>query len=1144
MGAEYSDTKRKLLEKYLRGEFGVRPEAQRITPRPPGERIPLSHAQEQVWIHAQMAPEIPLYNEPVTIHYSGPLDVAALERSFNEILRRHEAWRTCFVVVDGQPFQEVAEQLSISLPVVDLRDIPEEQRDATALALATTDAEIPIDLGKTPLFRTHLVRMADEEHRLYLTLSHIIFDGVAIYRVFLPELAALYKAYSAGEPSPLPELAIQYPDYAVWEGGTFTREALAKDMEYWREKLSGPLPEVYLATDRPHTRTQTFRGSMYPFRLNAKLTTELRNFCRREGVSLFHALLAGFAALLYRHSGEEQIPIGSVTAGRNRPETEALLGYFLNTVVIPADLSGNPSFRSLVQRARNWTLDALDHDRVPFDHLVRELKVQRDLNHSPLFQAMLSLEPPMPDVDPAWRLTHMDVDTGATKYDLFLQLDERTDEVLARFLYSTDLFDRETMVRMAANWQRLLESVVADATQCISEWSLLSSEERHRILVEWNETAAEYPRDLTIHRAFEEQVERTPQATALRCEGREWTYRDINEGANRLAHLLVKQGIGPGSLVGIFLQRSAEVVVSLLGVLKTSAAYVPLDPAHPSERLRFMIEDPGLSAIVTHSSIQEQLPPNTKGVVVLDGDERLRGEITTNIASAASGDRSDLRAYVIYTSGSTGVPKGVEGLHRASMNRFSWMWRTYPFQPGEVCCQKTNIGFVDSIWEIFGPLLAGVCSVIIPQEVSRDPEELLQVLAQEHVSRIVLVPSLLGNLLNHAPDLRQRVPELKLWSSSGEVLPAALAKRFREAFPEATLLNIYGSSEVAADVTCHEIKDPDLISTAAIGKPISNTQIYLLDEYLNPVPVGMRGQIFVGGDGLARGYLNHPEMTEESFVTNWLAPERSPRLYRTGDLGRFRKNGEIEYLGRVDSQVKLRGLRIELREIEAVLANHTGVRDAVVMVAGEAEQQKLVAYLVLNGDAKSAPSAGELRRYLRTKLPEHMIPASYWQLEALPLLPSGKVNRSALVGSGGRALADHEELTAPRNEMETKLAEIWRELLEVKQVGIEQNFFELGGHSLLALQVTARIRRAFEVELPVRSVFEAPTIAALALEVQKAQELGLKIQTKIPQRPGHASPAASSREELATQVDKLPAQDVRDLLKDLLEGKQNYEFRR
>src|SRR6202158_800555 len=468
MSPQYSDAKRKLLETYLRGELGFQP-AQEIPRRQPGERIPLSCSQEQVWVHAQLAPEIPLYNEPVTIHYSGQLNVRALEQSFNEILRRHEAWRTCFTVIDGQPVQEVKQNLAVSLPVIDLRSLPPEERDGAAVAIATADARVPLDLRNVPLFRTRLICLGDEEYRLYLTLSHIIFDGVAIYRVFLPELASLYKAFAAGLTSHLPELAIQYPDYACWQRRNLTREALSKDVEYWREKLSGTWPETYLPTDRTHARSQSFRGSMYPFRLSTSLTTELRDFCRVEAVSLFQVLLASFAALLNRYSGEERIPIGSVTAGRNSQQTVPLLGYFLNTVVFPLDLSADPSFRSLVHRARNLTIDVLDHDRVPFEHRLRELRVQRDPSRNPLFQALFSLEPPVAEVDPAWHLTHMDVDTGTSKYDLYLQLDERPDTVLARFQYDTDLFDAETIVRQAGNWQRLPESAVAAATQCISE---------------------------------------------------------------------------------------------------------------------------------------------------------------------------------------------------------------------------------------------------------------------------------------------------------------------------------------------------------------------------------------------------------------------------------------------------------------------------------------------------------------------------------------------------------------------------------------------------------------------------------------------------------------------------------------------------
>ncbi len=1086
-------------------------------------------------MHAQLAPELPLYNEPVTIHHSGPLDVTSLERSFNEILRRHEAWRTTFKVVEGQPFQEVHDKLSISFPVTDLRSLPPASRDTAAIAIATAEASVPLDLAELPLFRARLIRLDDEEYRLYLTLSHIIFDGVAIYGVFLPELIALYKNFSAGQPSSLPELAFQYPDYACWERRTFTSESLAKNVQYWREQLSGPLPEIYLPTGSPVSRQQTFRGSMLPFILDKSLTAGLRHYCRNHGVSLFHALLAGFAALLYRYSGEERIPIGGVTAGRNLPGTESLLGYFLNTVVFPADITGSPNFGILASRARDWTIDALDHDRVPFEHLVRELRVQRDPGRNPWFQALFSLEPPMPEIDPAWRLTQMDVDTGATKYDLYLELDERSDEVLARFHYSTDLFERATIATMARHFRQLMESAVASPDAPIAKLSLMSAEEERRVLGEWNRTAEDYPRDLTIQQVFEQQVERSPQATALRHAGRHWSYEQLNRDANRLGHWLAKQGIGPDSRVGICLERSADTVVALLAALKTGATYVPLDPAFPLERLQFMIEDAALACVITHASVRDKLPPDTRKLLVMDVEGSWRREAGDNLDVSTS---SSEVAYVIYTSGSTGNPKGVQGTHRASLNRFAWMWKKYPFHRGEVCCQKTNLGFVDSIWEIFGPLLAGVPSVIVSEEAVRDPELLVEELAREHVSRLVLVPSLLRALLEHAPNLQERLPELRLWSCSGEILPVELAGKFREVFPQAKLLNIYGSSEVAADVTCHEVEERDLVaSSVAIGRPISNTQIYLLDEHGQPVPAGVRGEIYVGGDGLARGYLNRPELTAERFVANEVAPEQSARLYRTGDVGRYRSNGDLEYVGRVDQQVKLRGQRIELGEIETVLARHGAIRQAVVAVRGTGEQQKLSAYLVMK-EGVALPKAGELRQQLRAKLPEAMVPSSYWTIEQIPLLPSGKVNRAELGRAGGVQLGDEAEQVGPRNEVEAKLAEIWRELLKVEQVGIEQNFFELGGHSLLVLQLTARIRRALEVELPVRSVFEAPTIAGLAMEVDKARALGLKPRTPIAQlRPRLQAIRHSTDDELVIQLEKLTPEEITRLFKAMLDEK-------
>jgi amino acid adenylation domain-containing protein len=1128
MASEHSDAKRRLLERYLRGELGFRPAPQEIPRRQPGEIVPLSYAQEQVWLHAQLAPEIPLYNEPVTIHHSGPLDVRALEQSFNEILRRHEAWRTCFTVVDGQPVQEIKQSLSVSLPVIDLRSLPQEQRDAAAVAIATADARVPLDLGQVPLFRARLIRLDEEEYRLYLTLSHIIFDGVAIYRVFLPELAALYKAYSAGDPSPLADLAIQYPDYACWQRRNITQDVLSRDAEYWREKLRGPLPETYLPTDRQHGRSQSFRGSMLPFKLGSTMTKALREFCRCESISLFHTLLASFAALLYHYSGEEHIPIGSVTAGRNRPETLPLLGYFLNTVVLPADLSGNPSFRTLVHRARNLTIEAMDHDRMPFEHLVRELRVQRDPGRNPLFQALFSLEPPLPEVDPAWRLTQMDVDTRASKYDLYLELDERADEVLARFHYSTDLFDVETIARMAAHWQRLLDGAVANPDQRLAELPVLARDERRQILEQWNSTQA-YPQDC-IHRLFERQVEQSSDAIAVVFEEYRLTYRELNERANQLAWYLRKRGVGPDVPVGLCIDRGPEMAIALLGILKAGGAYVPLDPRLPDERLRFMLADVQPRVVLTEKSLRREL--FGKDAVVLDKSTGvIAQERKTNPENVSTPQHL---AYILYTSGSTGRPKGVPIEHRSVVNLLCSMQRTPGLSCEDVLLAVTTLSFDIAGLEIYLPLISGAQLVIASSEEIVDGDRLRDLLTGTGATIMQATPATWRLLIEAG---WQGSSNLKILCG-GETLPPDLAGDL--VLRAKSVWNVYGPTETTIWSSIYRVTG-DEPGPIPIGRPVANTSIYILDSHRNPVPANVTGEIYIGGDGLARGYLNRPELTAERFVANWLTPEQSPRLYRTGDLGRFRSNGEIEYLGRVDSQVKLRGLRIELGEIEAILASYEEIQEAVVTVNGEEEQQKLSAYLVVKDEA--GPSAGELRRYLRTKLPEHMVPTSYWRVRALPLLASGKVNRGALLDCGGRPLVDTEEQAGPRNEVEAKLAEIWRELLQVPQVGMEQNFFELGGHSLLVLQVTARIRRMFEVELAVRSVFEAPTIAGLAREVEKAQALGLKARTPILQRRPRNAVADASQEALLIELEKLSTQDARNLLRTLLDGKQNYELR-
>ena len=1084
MGPEYSDAKRKLLEKYLQGEFGLRPEAQRIGARPPGERIPLSHAQEQVWVHAQLAPELPLYNEPVTIHYSGRLDVSALQRSFNEILRRHEAWRTSFVVLDGQPFQEVKDHLFVSLSVIDLRSIPDEQREATAVAIATADARIPIDMGQTPLFRVRLIRLRDEEHRLYLTLSHIIFDGVAIYRVFLPELAALYKAYSAGEPSPLADLAIQYPDYAVWERRTFTQETLAKDIQYWREKLTDTFPETYLPTDRPEERSRSFRGSMYPFKLNTALKTAFRNFCRSEGVSLFHLLLAGFAALLYRQSGQERIPIGSVTAGRNRPETSALLGYFLNTVVMPADLSGDPSFRSLVRRGRNWTIDALDHDRVPFEHLVRELKVDRVPGRNPLFQALFSLEPPMPEVDPAWRLTQMDVDTGASKYDLSLELDERSEEVLARFHYNTDLFDAATIVRMAAQWQRLLQGAVADPDQRISQLPLLTSDEQRQIVVDWNNTEVDVPGEQIIHKYFEEQAERSPGVQAVAFDGQSLTYDELNCQANQVARYLRDLGVGPEVVVGLYFERSPEMVVGILGVLKAGGACLPLDPTHPAGRLAFMLAETQAPVLLTHSRFESQLQSQVAGgkaqIICVDAFSSSSEKVHSSPPCEVKADNT---AYVIYTSGSTGQPKGVRVLHRGMVNSTFARIRFYP-EAVKSFLLLSSFTFDSSLAGIFWTLSVGGTLVLPPDQSRWELDSLSRLVEKHQVSHLLCVPSLYKTLMESSPS--GRLASLKVAIVAGESCPVTLVKDHFRRLPHAALYNEYGPTEATVWCSVYRCEPRDESNRVPIGRPIANTQLYVLDSHLQVVPVGVPGELHVAGAGVTGGYWNRPDLTAERFIANPFSPTPGESLYKTGDLARFLPDGNIEYLGRIDHQVKVRGFRIELGEIEAALVSHPAVGEAVVIAREDTPgDQRLVTYYTAvetSAPDAAALDAEHLRAHLLARLPEYMVPAAYVRLTSMPLTPTGKLDRKALPAPEADAYAVHG-YEAPRGEIETALAASWSEVLKLERVGRHDNFFELGGHSLLAVILIERMRRQ-GLQVDVRALFAASTLAELAATVE------------------------------------------------------------
>jgi amino acid adenylation domain-containing protein len=1087
-----------------------------------------SFGQQRLWFLDQLEPGTAAYNLPRAFSITGPLDMPVLERALGIVVLRHSSLRTVFESVNGECSQVVLPDIKIEIPLVDLSGRPEPNREAEALDVISDEGKKAFDLSKGPLLRSLLVRLGPERYIFLLVLHHIIVDGWSISILFR-ELTSTYASLLKGDAPSLPDLPFQYADYAQWQREYMTGEALDRQLAYWTRKLADCPLVLKLPTDYPRPTIANWHGATEEIVLDSAALDSVKTLAKSENCTLFMVVMAAFQALLWRYSDQESIVVGTPVAARNDIELESMVGLFVNTLVFRSDFSKNLTFRELMRQVREFALDSYPHQDLPFERLVESLVPQRSLDIHPIFQVMFTFQniPKQIFEIPGLVIKEIAFESGIAKFDLSVEVWD-DGQLHSQFEYRTDLFEKSTITRMLGHFENLLRQAVKNPDSLVGELEIMSAEEREQVLMDWNCTAADYPRNLTIPEVFETRAERAPNATALICEDQRWTYSALNEAANRLARVLLSTGVSGNSLVGVFLQRSPEMVIALLGILKAGAAYVPLDPSYPAERNRLLIRDAALSAIVSHSAVKHLLPDEAVDVVLIDDAELLRREQPTNPKIAAS---SQDRAYVIYTSGSTGVPKGVEGTHRASMNRFSWMWSKYPFQDGEVCCQKTNVGFVDSIWEIFGPLLAGVPSVIISQDCVRDPQLFLEVLAREQVTRIVLVPSQLRAILEHAPELNKRVPALRLWSCSGEALPLELANRFREAFPEATMLNIYGSSEVAADATWHEVSEQDIGSSVPVGQPISNTQIYLVDKYSRPVPIGIPGEIYIGGDGLARGYLKRPELTAQRFVSNWLVPERSQSLYRTGDLGRWRSNGKIEYLGRTDTQVKLRGIRIELGEIESVLASHTDVQEAVVTVTGEAQQQKLSAFLITN-----VSDAGELRRYARNKLPDYMVPAEFWKLERFPLLPSGKVNRAALVQSGAKPLVDGQSWVAPRNEVEAQLAAIWGELLKLDVIGVDQNFFELGGHSLLVLQMTARIRRSLQVELPARAVFEAPRIAELAQEVVKARALGLTVRTpELKRRPATNDP---SREQLLAQLDNLSPAELQAVLQRVRGGKQ------
>jgi amino acid adenylation domain-containing protein len=1039
-----------------------------ITRRSPEGRIPLSYRQEQVWLHAQVAPDVPVYNETLTIHRTGPLDAAALERSLREIIHRHEAWRTTFAAADGDPIQIIHPDVAISLPVVDLRALPEAKREKEALRLATEDALQPFDLAQGPLLRAKLIRLADEEHRLFLTLHHIIFDTVSIYRVFLPELISLYEAFSAGKPSPLPEPLLQYADYALWRRQWLQGDVLSEQMSYWRRQLGGELPVLQLPTDRPRPPVQTFRGAMQKFFVRKEVADALKQLSQRQGVTLFMTLLTAFNILLHRYTGQDDLLVGCAVGGRNRSEIQNLMGYFLDTLVLRNDLSGNPTFRKLLPRVREVTLGALANEEVPFEHVVRELHPKRDVSRSPIIQVLFSLEPPLPTLPAGWNLTWMDVDTGATKFDVCLELDDRPEGLVGRFTYSTDLFESATIARMVRHWESLLESILAHPELPVAELPLLTEGERRQFFTEWNDTQAEFPR-ACIHELFEAQVERTPEAVAVIFDRQHLSYRELNQRANQLAHHLRSMGVGPETLVAICVERSLDMAVGLLGILKAGAAYVPLDPAYPAGRLALMLDDAEPAVVLTQEALRQRLPDRGARVLRLDADwSVIAANSISNLEQTASPENL---AYVIYTSGSTGKPKGAQIEHRSVVNFLTSMQRSPGLEPDDVLVAVTSLSFDIAGLEMYLPLITGARLVIARREVSYDGFQLMALLRESGATVMQATPATWRLLVEAGWD---GTPGVKIMCG-GEPLPPELGREL--VARGKSVWNLYGPTETTIWSSVYRVKSVNG-SMPPIGRPIANTEFYILDHQGQPVPLGVKGELYIGGEGVARGYLQRPELTAERFIPDPFSARRGARLYRTGDVARYRPDGNIELFGRFDHQVKIRGYRIEPAEVEAVLGQHPAVRD-VVVVAREDEpgSKALVAYYVPSYEA--APFPSELRDFLCEKVPPYMIPSAFVELKAIPRLPNGKVDRKALPAPEKQASAGTPQFVPPRDAVEARLKKIWEGVLGTS-VGVQLDFFDLGGHSLLAARLLARLEKEFGKKLSLASLFEAPTIERMA----------------------------------------------------------------
>jgi len=1036
---------------------------------------PLSPMQEGILFHALYTPQTMGYFEQQSYTLEGDLNLPAFERAWQTIATRHPILRTLFTwEKQNQPLQIVRQKVTVPFAYQDWRSYSPSEQQAQLEAFLISDRKQGFNLSKAPLMRLALMCLGERCYQFTWSFHHLLLDGWS-GPIIWSDLSTTYEGFCRADNPALPRRR-PYRDYIGW----LQQQDLTRTEPFWRSYLDGFTKPTPFGVDTPNTKGQTEAYTKQEFVLPEVTSEPLKQLAQQHHLTMSTLIQGVWAIILSRYSNERDVVFGTTVSGRAAPleDIENMVGLFINTLPLRVQVTPEVPFLEWLQALQTQQTERRLYEHSPLTHIQQCSGLPARL---PLFESILVLanypRPQQTEIEQhSLRIREVRI-FEQTNYPLTVQVVPSA-QLLWQLQYDCSRFTDATISNMVGHIQTLLEGIVADPNRPLVELPWITETERQQLLVDWNYTKVDYPEDGCIHELFEEQVERTPDAIAVIFGDQTVPYKKLNRCSNKLAHHLRTLGVGPEVLVGICTERSMEMMVGLLGIIKAGGAYVPLDPTYPKGRLAFMLQDSGVPVLLTQKRLIDALPEHGAKVICLDSDWKLIAKQSDR--NFDSGVTAGNLAYVMYTSGSTGKPKGVLGLHRGAINRFTWMWQTYPFEAGEVCCQKTSMSFVDSIWEILGPLLKGIKSVIIPDEVVKEPIRFIKYLADEEITRITVVPAYLRVILDTHSDLQKRLPKLKFWISSGEILSKELCQRFYEKMPQSLLLNLYGSSEVSADVTWYDTSPMNQkCLSLPIGRPIANTQIYILDPDLQPVPIGVPGELHIGGVGLARSYLNQPDLTAERFIPSPFGQEEV--LFKTGDLGRYLPDGNIEYLGRRDHQVKARGFRIELGEIESQIKGLEAVSTCVVVLREDRPaDQRLAAYYVCRDG--QALSESEVRRQLQAKLPEYMVPQHFVELSSIPLTPNGKVDRKALPKPQA-AGALEQGYVAPRTEAEQKIAAVWQEVLNRERVGVNDDFFMLGGHSLLATQVMSRINRLFNIQLPLRRLFEARTIEALAVVI-------------------------------------------------------------